>query len=88
MEIAMIRDSRFHTCTPKPTNLMEWRVQRAVRKFLDREQQRGGGRHLFEDHAPIGAADDESPRPAMQMLVAVFFFAVAVVALISWAVTR
>ena len=33
----MMRDSRFHVCTPKPQNLAEWRVQRAVKKFLERE---------------------------------------------------
>jgi hypothetical protein len=41
MEIAMMRDSRFHTCTPKPANLAEWRVQRAVKKFLQRDSTRG-----------------------------------------------
>jgi hypothetical protein len=36
MEPAMIRDSRFHVCTPKPSNLAEWRLQRHVKRFLER----------------------------------------------------
>lgn len=37
----MMRDSRFHTCTPSPTNLAEWRLQRNVRRFLERDWTRG-----------------------------------------------
>jgi hypothetical protein len=36
-----MRDSPFYTYTPKPTNLADWRMQRAVKKFVERDLARG-----------------------------------------------
>jgi hypothetical protein len=33
-------DSEFHAYTPKPANVAEWRVQRAVKAFLERNTAR------------------------------------------------
>jgi hypothetical protein len=81
-----MRDSEFQAYTPKPANLAEWRVKRAVKAFLERDSTRDRsagavpGSRDFPTRTQIASAE-----PGGLPLLILFYIAIW---LATWAIAH